>query len=101
MSQIEEITQTTASTSEESAASAEELNSMADTLRSIVGRLNKLITGESLNAAGPSEPSSNGSNRQSTDSQSDLKRPRVQESDFEEHQSNGNRKESVETFDDF
>lgn len=46
MSQLDQVTQTNAATSEEAASAAEELSSQADSLRSVVGILVKTVKGE-------------------------------------------------------
>lgn len=47
VSQMDQVTQQNAATSEETASAAEELNAQADTLKDIVGDLTKLINGTS------------------------------------------------------
>ncbi|MDR3547227.1 MAG: chemotaxis protein, partial [Candidatus Pacebacteria bacterium] len=44
ISQMEQVTQTFAAGSEESAAAAEELNAQSETLKEVVVRLNSLVT---------------------------------------------------------
>jgi methyl-accepting chemotaxis protein len=46
ITQMEQVTQTTAANAEESASAAEELNAQAESLRDIVRRLNALVGGE-------------------------------------------------------
>lgn len=46
ISQMEQVTQTTAANAEESAAAAEELNAQSEALRDIVGRLHALVGGQ-------------------------------------------------------
>jgi methyl-accepting chemotaxis protein/methyl-accepting chemotaxis protein-1 (serine sensor receptor) len=48
ISQMEQVTQTTAANAEESAAAAEELNAQSESLRDVVGRLNAMVGGEEI-----------------------------------------------------
>lgn len=48
ISQMEQVTQTTAANAEESAAAAEELNAQSESLRDVVGRLNALVGGQEI-----------------------------------------------------
>lgn len=45
ITQMEQVTQTTAASAEEGAAAAEELNAQSETLKDIVGRLNEMVGG--------------------------------------------------------
>jgi methyl-accepting chemotaxis protein/methyl-accepting chemotaxis protein-1 (serine sensor receptor) len=48
ISQMEQVTQTTAANAEESAAAAEELNAQSESLRDVVGRLNAMVGGAEI-----------------------------------------------------
>jgi methyl-accepting chemotaxis protein/methyl-accepting chemotaxis protein-1 (serine sensor receptor) len=56
--QMEQVTQKTAASAEESASAAEELNSQSEALRDVVRRLSALVGGEGL--AGSDRPHSGG-----------------------------------------
>jgi methyl-accepting chemotaxis protein/methyl-accepting chemotaxis protein-1 (serine sensor receptor) len=51
ISQMEQVTQTTAANAEESAAAAEELNAQSESLRDVVGRLNAMVGGAEIHEA--------------------------------------------------